>query len=135
MRFRRLAVATVLATVVILPSASSVAFAADGVTTTSHNSDKSDDRASLRRFAVAGTVTAVDTTAGTVAVKLRQRGATTITIAVPSAARVDVNGDRTTLADVLVGYRIAVRGTRSAARYTATRVDARAKKATESEHS
>jgi hypothetical protein len=49
---------------------------------------------------------------------------TTITITVPSTTRILLKGVRKTLADLAVGYRITVTGTRTGSIYTAARVEA-----------
>jgi hypothetical protein len=136
MRFRRIAVAAALATAVAVPAASTAAAAASQPTTASHHGDKADktDKAGKKtKFAASGTVTAVDAVAGTVTMKVK--GGTkdvrraTVTITVPSSARIVVNGGRRPLADIAAGYGISVTGTHDDATYTASRVEARGKKA------
>jgi len=130
MHFRRLAVAAALATAVVVPASSSMAVAAGSNTAGHHQSAKPADRPSRAKFSATGTVTAVDAAAGTVTIKVKTGTKDvrrkTVTVAVPDNARIRVNGAAAeTLADIAVGYRIAVVGIRTDKTYTATRVEAR----------
>jgi hypothetical protein len=80
------------------------------------------------QFSASGTVKAVDAAAGTVTVVAK--GGTkdvkgkTVTISVPSAVRIQLNGARKKLADLGAGFRITITGTRVGSVYTAAKVQA-----------
>jgi hypothetical protein len=124
---RRTALALALTAAVIVPTVSTIApaFAADGKTETRHHTNKP----AKVVFAATGTITAVDTAAGTVTVAARHgskdvRGKT-LTVAVGSTTRIWVGGARKALADLAAGYRITVVGVRQDTTYTATGIEAR----------
>jgi hypothetical protein len=124
---RRTALALALATAVTVPSVSitTAAFARDRPAGT-HPVSKPAKVA----FTAAGTITAVDTAAGTVTVAAKGgtkdvRGKT-VTVAVGSTTRIRVGGARKTLADLAVGYRVAVVGVRQDTTYTAGLIEASA---------
>jgi hypothetical protein len=84
-------------------------------------------------FAATGTVTAVDPVAGTVTLlakggtrDVRQR---TVTVTVPSTARIVLDGVRTTLDDLAAGNRITITGTRTSGVHVAARISASARRA------
>ncbi|MGX6600765.1 hypothetical protein ACWKSP_01310 [Micromonosporaceae bacterium Da 78-11] len=77
-------------------------------------------------FTASGSITAVDVTAGTITVvakggtkDVRRR---TVAVAVPATVPIIVGGARMTLADLAVGFRITVVGTRAGTAYTAVRI-------------
>jgi hypothetical protein len=124
---RRTALALALAAAVIVPIASTTvpALAADGRVETHHVS-----KPAKIVFTAAGTITAVDTTAGTLTVAAKGgtkdvRGKT-VTIVAGPATSIRVGGVRKTLADLVSGERVAVVGVRQDTVYTAIRIDATA---------
>jgi hypothetical protein len=140
-RIRRIAVAALLATAVVVPSASGVAVAkgkpsavspSTGKSDKHGKNDKSGKAAKPVKFVASGTVTAVDAGAGTVTVKVKggtkDVRRTTVTVTVPSTARIVVNGAGKTLADIAVGYGITVTGTHAGDVLTAVRIEARGRK-------
>ncbi|MCU7726992.1 hypothetical protein ODJ79_24965 [Actinoplanes sp. KI2] len=139
MRIRRIAVSALLVAAVVVPLGSGAAMAeskSHAAPSQGHHSEhkpkKTKKPPKAVKFIAAGTVTAVDATAGTVTVKVK--GGTknvrrsTVTITVPSTARIVVNGAGKTLADIGVGYGITVTGTASDEGFTAARIEARGKK-------
>jgi hypothetical protein len=85
------------------------------------------------RFAQIGTVTAVDPTAGTVTLvakggKKHQFTGSSLTVSVTDATAIRRNGEVATLADLVVGDRLLVEGTRTSSGYVALRLRARSAK-------
>lgn len=126
MLMRRTALALALATAVTVPAVSitTAAYAKDGGPGT-HTS-----KPAKVAFTATGTITAVDTTAGTLTVAVKGgtkdvRGKT-VTVAVGATTRIRVGGARKTLADLAAGYRVTVVGARQDTAYTAGLVEASA---------
>lgn len=144
MRLRRTAVAAVLAAGIVVPalSTTAVAFAQPGSAAKPAAQAKVTPKATKTaksvkavRFEAAGTISAVDAAAGTMTlqtkVTVKSRKKTVITqITVAATARIVVNGAKATLANVGVGQRVVVTGTRSGSSHTATKVVATGRKVT-----
>ena len=128
--------AAVIAPVSVLsksPASVGLTIASKGGTKKSGNKSKKSSKTPRQvKFTASGTVTAVDAAAGTVTVQVKggtkDVRRTAVTIAVPPAARIVVNGAGKALADVAVGYSITVTGTNSGGALTAARIEARGKK-------
>jgi hypothetical protein len=89
-------------------------------------------RVKKAKFVVVGLVKAVDATGVTVTVKgsnVRSLRGTDVVVTVPTTVRVKVDGKRSTLAEVAVGDRVAVKGVRTLSgdvtTYTAKKVYAK----------
>lgn len=127
MRIRRVAVAVALAAAVVVPTVSTAASAAARpAVSAAHGKPGKPAKPTKAKFTASGIVTAVSVDTSTVVIAARGgtkdvRGQT-ITVTVPSTARIVVNGARRSLADVAAGYRITVTGTRSGTVYTAARL-------------
>jgi hypothetical protein len=136
MRMRRTAVAALLAAGIVVPTMATAAAAVAQPAAHPAAAQRAKDKVAVKPgktrkpvrtpFAASGRVTAVDAAAGTVTL-LAQGGSKdvrkrTVTVAVPSTARVVINGKRGALSAVTVGARITVNGTRSAGVYTASKV-------------
>jgi len=126
----RLAVLPLAAALVLGPVLAAPAFAAHSTRHAAVHASASVHRhASARRalpFTVVGTLSAVDTTAGTVTVAVRSgtrdlRGQS-VTATVATTARILVADVPVTLADLSVGSTVTVSGTRAGGVLTATRV-------------
>lgn len=83
------------------------------------------------KFRTDGTVSAVDTTAGTVTITHPGRDGTTQTetISVAADAKVSLDGQASSLAALPVGARVRLEGTATATTQTVTRVEARTARA------
>jgi hypothetical protein len=136
-RLRRYTVAVALATAAIVPAAASPAVAGKSPAARAAVSVQGKTPASkpapvTTKFSASGTVTAVDAAAGTVTVSAK--GGTkdvkgqTVTVKVPSTAKVVVNKSGKSLADIAAGFTITVEGTKTGTVYTATKVEAKGKK-------
>ena len=130
MRIRRTTAALALVAAVIVPAASTAtaAYAKHG---SSHS--QAPHKPAKVAFTATGTITAVDTAAGTVTVAAKGgtkdvRGKT-VTMTVGAGSRVSLNGKRKSLSALAAGYRITVLGVRQAATYNALRIEATAPKA------
>jgi hypothetical protein len=125
MNFSRLAALPLAGALVLAPALATPAFAAHH-TTRSASVTRHTAKVHRVPFTGVGTVSAVDTTAGTITVAVRNgtRGlrGTTITATVTSTARIIANDAPIALADVPVGGTVTVSGTRSGSAFTATRV-------------
>jgi hypothetical protein len=136
MRMRRTAVAALLAAGIVVPtlSTAAVAFAQPAATSAAQRAgaDKAAPKPIKTRkavrtpFAATGKVTAVDAAAGTVTLlatggtkDVRKR---TVTVTVPASVRIKAQGQRITLATIVVGAKITVVGKRAGGSYTATHV-------------
>ncbi|WP_306216050.1 hypothetical protein [Actinoplanes sp. RD1] len=128
---RRIALAAVLAVGVALPAATVAGQAAYAKPRDSVSAPAKKKQTTA--FAATGTVTAVDTTAGTVT--LYAKGGTknvrrqTVTVSVPEEAKIRVNGRKATLAAVAVGYRVEVAGRGDGTTWTAAVLAAKGKPA------
>jgi hypothetical protein len=124
---RRTALALALSAAIAVPAvlATAPAFASGHPAETPHPSSKPVKVA----FAAAGTITAVDTTAGTVTVAAtggtKDVRGKTVTVAVSSTTVIRVGSARKALADLAADYKVSVIGYHQGAAYTATRIDAK----------
>jgi hypothetical protein len=130
MRLSRLVTLPLAGALLLAPALATPAFAASHHTAhaTSHATAAARHTAKTHPmpFTAVGTVTGLDTTADTITVAVRSgtRGlrGTTITATVTSSARILANDTAITLAQVAVGNRVTLGGTRSGTTFTATRV-------------
>ncbi len=136
MRLRRTAIAAVLAAGIVVPilSTATVAVAKPGSAAQAAavlKPAKASKLVKAVRFQASGTVNAVNVTTGAVTLQTRTTvksgkkiiKKTLITnVTVATTARIVVNGVQGTLANVAVGHRIVVTGTRSGTVNTATKV-------------
>jgi hypothetical protein len=148
MRLRRTAIAAVLTAGIVVPAVSTaaVAFAQPGpaarpavLAKATPKATKTAKPVKAVRFEASGTVSAVDVATSVVTlqtkvtVKSGRKAAkkTVITqVTVAASARIVVNGAEATLAEVGVGHRIVVTGTRTDSVYTATKVVTTGRKVT-----
>jgi hypothetical protein len=126
-RIRRTTAALALAAAVIVPAATTATTAY-----ASSHSQQSHKPAKVA-FTATGTITAVDTAAGSVTVAAKGgtkdvRGKT-VTITVGANARVFLNGKRKALSELAAGNRITVLGVRQSTGYNALQIVATAPKA------
>lgn len=137
MRIRRAAVAVAVLGAVTVPAAATgvVAFAhsssAAASTVVASGSQGPKKPSKTAKFTASGLVTAVDVSGATVTVAAKGgtkgvRGRT-VTVAVPSAARITLNHKRVDLSALAAGQRITVTGTRAADVLTAARIQAKGK--------
>ncbi|BCY09330.1 hypothetical protein [Actinoplanes sp. L3-i22] len=146
MRVRRTAVAVAVAAGILVPSVSTAAVAwAKPAGKSSEHAPSAKPSATEKpgkhgkpakpakpakaNFAANGSITAVDSTLGTVTVAVKAgtkdvKGHT-VSILLPSSVRIVLNGAPATAADLKAGFRITVTGTRSGTVYTASKVQAR----------
>ncbi|WIM93929.1 hypothetical protein ACTOB_005923 [Actinoplanes oblitus] len=135
MRMRRLAAVVAMAAAVTLPVASTgvAAYAAKPSAAPSSHKKAPVKPAPVKKvkvaFTASGKVTKADATSVTVAVKggTRDVKGRTVTIGVPSTARVLLNGKKVAVSALAAGYQITVSGTYVDAVYTATKVEASGK--------
>lgn len=136
MRIRRAAVAVAVLGAVTVPAVATgvVAYAHSSspaaVSVSSSKGPKKPPRTTVK-FTASGIVTAVDATGGTVSVAAKGgtkdvRGKT-VTVSVPSDARITLNDKRVDLGALAAGQRITVTGTRAADVFTATRLQVKGK--------
>ena len=146
MRLRRTAIAAVLTAGLVVPALSTAAMAyaqpssagkPSAVTKASPKPTKATKPVKAVRFEASGTVGAIDAITGDVTLQTKvtvksgkkTTKKTIITkVTVAANARIVVNGAKATLANVGVGHRIVVTGTRSGFVYTATKVVTTGKK-------
>ncbi|OLB80516.1 MAG: hypothetical protein AUI14_06470 [Actinobacteria bacterium 13_2_20CM_2_71_6] len=129
MQLHRLAVLPLAGALVLGPVLATPAFAAHSTRHAAVHAHEVHRHASARRalpFTVVGTLSAVDTSAGTVTVAVRSgtrdlRGQS-VTATVTATARILVADVPVTLADLSVGSAVTVSGTRAGGVLTATRV-------------
>ncbi len=136
MQVRRIAVAVALTAGIIVPAATLATSATAKPATRPAAVQKAKPKATPPRptkapakpvkasFSANGTVTAVGTGTLTLAVKggTKDVKGASVTVAVPSTAKIVAEDAPATLADVQVGYRVSVTGTKVGTVYTATRV-------------
>ena len=122
---RRTALAAALAAAVTVPAVSiaTAAYAKEG-----HPASQHAGKPVKVAFTAIGTITAVDTAAGTVTVAAKGgtkdvRGKT-VSVAVGGTTRIRVGGGGKALADLVAGYRVTVVGVRRQTTYTASRIEA-----------
>jgi uncharacterized protein (DUF736 family) len=141
MRMRRTVLAVVLSAGVLVPTVSTAAAAwakPASKPTVTHKGTPKPAKAPAKsakpakpakvNFAASGSVTAVNLDAGTVTVAAKggtkDVKGTSVTVVVPSTARIVLDDASATLADLAAGYRITVTGTHVGTAYTATKVQA-----------
>jgi hypothetical protein len=128
-RIRRTTAALALVAAIIVPAGSTAtaAYAKNDSSGSEHAG-----KPAKVAFTATGTITAVDTAAGTVTVAAKGgtkdvRGKT-VTITVAAGARIRLNGKRTSLSALAAGYRVAVLGVRQSTAYAALQIEAAAVK-------
>jgi Cu/Ag efflux protein CusF len=124
-RIRRTTAALALVAAVIVPAASTTtaAYAKNDSSGSAHPG-----KPAKTAFTATGTITAVDTAAGTLTVAAKGgtkdvRG-TTVTITVGANARIRLNSRRASLSALVAGDKVAVLGTRQSTSYTALQIEA-----------
>jgi hypothetical protein len=124
-RIRRTTAALALVAAIIVPAASTAtaAYAKNDSSGSQHAG-----KPAKVAFTATGTITAVDTAAGTVTVAAKGgtkdvRGKT-VTITVAAGTRIRVNGKRTSLSALAAGCRVAVLGVRQSTAYAALQIEA-----------
>jgi hypothetical protein len=123
----RVGAAAVTGAVLLTPALAAPAFAA-----TSHSAAASHHKGkpAKTKFAAVGTLAGVDAAAGSITMTVKGgnkdlRGST-LTLSVAPGARIRRDDNAATLAELQVGDKVAVAGTRSASGLTAARVNAEA---------